>query len=804
MFAQAEASARVTRPGGLARASAGAMFLVAVTSLTYIPAIRAGFIWDDDDYVTKNQTLRSLEGLGRIWLAPGAVPQYYPLVHTTFWAEYHLWGLDPVGYHVVNVFVHALGAVLLWRLLRRLGVPGAYLAAAIFALHPVHVESVAWITERKNVLSMVFYLLAFGAYLRFSPVEGESGPRRWGWCAGALALFLGALLSKTVTASLPAAALLVVWWKRGRITWRDVWPLIPFFVIGAGLGLVTAWMETHHVGAEGAEWDLSWLERCLVAGRAVWFYAGKLLWPANLIFIYPRWQIDAGAGWQYLYPAALAAVLAALAILRKRIGRAPIAAALFFVGTLAPALGFVNVYPFRYSFVADHFQYHASVGLIALAAGVAATAAQRLGTWARRGGYAAAGGVLLALGALTWQQCYIYKNLETLWTETLARNPQCWMAHNNLGLVRYDQARITDAVAQLAKAVALKPDDPDYRMNLGCLLDAQGRSAEARVQFTEAIRIEPTLADAHNMLGTTLFKEGRTAEALVHFEEAVRLRPAYPEARNNVAFLLCGQGKFREAEAHAALAVRLKPDYAEVHNTLGIALGQQGKHAPALAQFAEAIRLKPDHAGAHYNLGTELASAGQFAGALPYLAQAVRLEPRNPLYRLERGNALAALGRTDEALAHFAEALRLDPNYAAAYYQMGRISWQRRDAPQAVRYLREAIARKRDYPAALERLAWVLATDPDAKVRSGAEAVQSAERAVALTGRKDPSCLDALAAAYAEAGRFPDAVAAAKEAVALAAGRGPKELAAQIERRLALYQAGQPYREAAAPPAGGP
>ncbi|MBU0640698.1 MAG: hypothetical protein KKB50_17685 [Planctomycetes bacterium] len=252
--------------------------LVAATLAAYVPAMRGGFIWDDDYYVSDNQTLRTTDGLRRIWLEPGAVPQYYPLVHTTYWVEYRLWQDWAPGYHAVNVVLHALSALLVATALRRLQVPGAWFAALLFALHPVHVESVAWITERKNVLSGLFYLLAVLAYCRFANLD--SNPARPGRCWGcytlALALFLCALLSKTVTASLPAALLLLIWWKRGRIGGRDIAPLVPFFALGIALGLVTVWMEKHHVGAQGELWHLALAERLLVAGRAAWFYAGKL------------------------------------------------------------------------------------------------------------------------------------------------------------------------------------------------------------------------------------------------------------------------------------------------------------------------------------------------------------------------------------------------------------------------------------------------------------------------------------------------------------------------------------------------
>ncbi|MEJ2431379.1 MAG: hypothetical protein P8075_21060 [Deltaproteobacteria bacterium] len=320
--------------------------LLFLTLLAYVPAMQGGFIWDDDSYVTENQTLRSLEGLEKIWVQPNSTPQYYPLVFSSFWLEYKLWGLNPTGYHLVNILLHALSALLLYRLLVYLNVPGAWLAAAVFALHPVHVESVAWVAERKNVLSGFFYFSSAFCLFRFFGLAGEGA------------------------STLPAAMLLVLWWKRGSVKGRELAALAPFFALGLAMGLATAWLEKHHVGAMGSQWDLSLVESFLVAGHALWFYLGKLVWPRELIFNYPRWQVDASIWWQYLYPAGVVLVVVILWLYRKRLGRGPLVGVLFFCGTLFPALGFLDVYPFRYSYVADHFQYLASVGLIVLLVGL--------------------------------------------------------------------------------------------------------------------------------------------------------------------------------------------------------------------------------------------------------------------------------------------------------------------------------------------------------------------------------------------------------------------------------------------------
>jgi hypothetical protein len=346
------------------------VLIVLATLAAYIPALSAGFIWDDYGHVTRAD-LRSLAGLFRIWFEPGATQQYYPLLHSAFWIEHLFWGDAPFSYHLLNILLHATGACLFFTLLRRLIVPGAWLAALFFALHPVCVESVAWISEQKNTLSTVLYLCAALAYLRFTD---DRRPARY---ALATALFLAALLAKSVTATLPAALLVLAWWRHGRISWRDeVRPLLPWFALSAIAAAVTAHFERTQIGAQGSDFALTFAQRLLLAGRAPWFYAGKLLWPADLSFIYPHWTLDPATLWPWLFPLATLALVTALWVSRAR-SRAPLAAVLLFIGALFPALGFVNVYPFVFSFVADHFQYLASLPLFALVAAGLTTLASR-------------------------------------------------------------------------------------------------------------------------------------------------------------------------------------------------------------------------------------------------------------------------------------------------------------------------------------------------------------------------------------------------------------------------------------------
>ncbi len=630
--------------------------IVLLTLLAYIPAMRGGYIWDDNAHITDNAALRSSDGLASIWFNPKVLPQYYPLVHTTFWVEYRLWQLHPFGYHLVNVLLHAINAILLLLVLRYLRVPGAWLAAAFFALHPVHVESVAWITERKNVLSGFFYLSSALAYLRFANVTGDpantslssdihpltsgKSSRSWGFYAFSLFLFLCALLSKTVTCSLPAAILLVLWWKRGRICRRDILTLIPYFVVGALFGLTTVWLEKYQVGAYGGEWALSFLDRCLVAGRALWFYAGKLLWPHSLTFIYPRWHIEAGVWWQYLFPATALAVISILWVMRRRIGKGPFVAVAFFAGTLVPALGFFDVYPMRFSFVADHFQYLASIGLIALAAASMTAFLGRLGPRQSTIGFVVCMAVLFVFGVLVWKQSTIYGDAETLYRDTISKNPHAWMAHYNLGVLLVNSGRSDEVMAHFSEALRLQPDDADAHYNLGVALEKQGRLKEAMAHFSEAVRLRPDYADTHYSMAVILARQNKFKEAISHYSNALRVNPTYAEAHNNLGVALFSLGELNKAIEHYRTALKLDPNFGKAHNNLGNALIQKGKLDEAIAHYSRALEIRAHYPEAHNNLGVALARQGKIDAAIVQFEKALQLKPD---YAQARANLVLAL-----------------------------------------------------------------------------------------------------------------------------------------------------------------
>ncbi len=528
-------------------------------------------------------------------------------------------------------------------ILYRLAIPGAYFAAAIFALHPVQVESVAWITEIKNTLSAVFYLGAAIAWLRYREKANA------GAYAIALALFVLALCSKTVTATLPLALLLIAWWQRGRVSWRrDVLPLVPFFILGVAAGLSTVWVERSLVGAEGAAFDLTPIERGLIAGRALWFYAGKLLWPVNLVFIYPRWSVSQDVWWQYVYPAATIAVLAVAWGLR-RYSRGPLAGLLYFAGTLFPALGFFNVYPFLFSFVADHFQYLASLGLITLAAAGSARLLQRLGLWGRATRSVICLAVLSTLAVLTWKQSHVYADVESLYRATIEANPESWMVQNNLAGVLISRGAFSEAAGHVEKALALKPNYAEARNNLGLVLASRGRIDEALEQYRKALELQPSYAEAHNNLGLLLARRGQLDEAIAHYQRAVEIDPGLAGAHYNLGEALAPQGRVDEAIVQLRMAFALRPEYAEAHNSLGVLLAELGKVDEARDQFLKAVELKPQYADARNNLGIILARSGRIEEAIAQFQKALEANPTSGEIRNNLGAALASRKRNPGA-----------------------------------------------------------------------------------------------------------------------------------------------------------
>jgi tetratricopeptide (TPR) repeat protein len=632
------------------------LVLAAVTLLAYARAWHGGLLWDDDRHLTR-AALQSLRGLWSIWFDVGATQQYYPVTHSAFWLQHQLWGSATLGYHLVNILLHATSAFLVLRILQKLEVPGAVLAALIFALHPLNVESVAWISELKNTLSGVLVLAAAWTYLSFDQTRARRD------YLAALGLFVVALLTKSVTAPLPAVLLVVIWWKRGRIDVRqDALPLAPFVGLALVAGAATIWVERTLIGAEGAEFEFSLIERCLIAGRVVWFYALKIVWPYPLSFNYPRWIVSQAVWWQYLFPLAALAAGAATWLIRGRT-RAPLAVFLMFGGLLVPVLGFLNVYPFRFSFVADHFVYLAGIPVFALLAAGAALGARRL-EWGPPARMAGGAVIVAGLGVLTFFHARNFASAEALYRHALRVNPDSWLAHNNLAGTLVT-TNLDEALFHVNEAVRLNPADPSIRNDRGILLLRGGSIDTAEAEFREAIRLLPTFADAHNNLCNSLDIQHEFNEAIISCRESLRLAPDFADAHYNLGLALLGLGQADAADAFAA-ALRLRPELAEAHYYLGGLLHLRGDLEGARTRLEEAIRIKPQLADAHYSLGRVLQTMGRDAEAMPHYETALRLQPESAAAHNSLGVVLTKIGRADEALKHFEEAVRLVPSYGEA------------------------------------------------------------------------------------------------------------------------------------------
>jgi len=735
--------------------------LIGLVCLAYARVFNAGFIWDDESHLTRNPCVVGPLGLKEVWTSARAV--YYPLVLTTFWTVHKFAGLSPWPYHLLNVFLHAGSAVLLWQVLRQLNVRGAWLGAALWALHPVMVQSVAWVTELKNTQSGFLYLLSIFCFLKSdAAIQGRaisssplrrSGDRRSLLFASSLVFFILATLSKPSVVMLPVVLFLCIWWRTGRTHRHDVLALAPFLLISALASVWTIFEQKFHAGATGTEWAQTWPERLIIAGRAIWFYLAKLIWPHPLIFIYPRWQIDSSQATAYLPLLAALGGLLALWLNRAKWSRAVFFAATYYVVSLFPVLGFFSVYFFRYSFVSDHFQYLASMGPLALAGAGIVTAVGRFGETPSRlasdtdalqfsGNVAAvrskslllpatAGTCLLLLVVLTWRQTAVYHNLVTLYTATLTRNPGCWMAHYNLGITLNEQGDTDGAISHYREAVELWPGYAEAHYNLGRLLVQKGQVDEAITHYEKALEINPADAEAHNNLGAALFATGRVDEAIAHYRKALTIRRDYADASCNLASALLSNGDLDGAIAYYSGCLAVSPNQVEAQYNLATVLLRTGRTDEAMAHYQKVLELSPDNADARANLGS----------------------------------VFLAKGRVRDAIAQYRDVLRITP----------------------------------DNMTAQSNLAWLLATAADPSLRNGSEAVLLAERAESESSRSENHAivLRILAAAYAETGRFVEAKKTAEQALQAAQIQGNSTLSSALRDEISLYELGLPYHKEA-------
>ena len=603
------------------------LILILSVMLTYMPVWRAGFIWDDDTVLTANPCIVGPVGLKEIWTTRAA--DICPLALTTFWAEHALWGLAPLPYHLVNVLMHAACGILLWRVLRSLRVLGAWLGAALWSLHPVAVESVAWITEMKNTESGLFFLMSILFFVRWLKANELDGTRGGGWNYALALLFAAlAMASKSSTVILPVVLCLCAWWMEGRWHWRNVARVAPIFFMSIAASALSIWTQGFQLARViDPQWVRTWPQRLVTAGDAVWFYLGKLLWPHPLITIYPRWQIDAGQWISYLPLLAVIVIFSIFWLKREHWSRACFFAFAYFMAALLPGLGLIDNYIFHYSLVFDHFQYLASIGPLALAGTGLARYSDFIipeRPWLQS---SLCAGMLLILGMASWQRTWVYASEETLWTDTLAKNPNCWVGHNNLGLVFLKRGQINKAIEQFQNALEINPNHEEAHSNLGIALVQKGQVDEAVVQYQKVLEIDPNFLGAYSNLGIALVQKGQLDEAIDRFRKALEVNPNDVQAHTNLGHALLEKGRTDEAIAQFQKALGINPNYAEADNNLGNALLQKGRLDEATERYQKALKINPNYAEAHSNLGLAFAQKGRLDEAIDEFQEALRLKP---------------------------------------------------------------------------------------------------------------------------------------------------------------------------------
>jgi tetratricopeptide (TPR) repeat protein len=733
------------------------LLLAVLTVAVFAPAVGHDFVsFDDDLYVSDNaHVLSGLTWPGLRWAWTTLHAGYYqPVTWLSFQLDAQLFGPRPWGFHLSNVLWHAANVVLLFVVLRRLtGAPGRSAAvAALFAVHPLHVESVAWVTERKDVLSTFFALLAIWAY---SGYIARPGVVRY---LTVLAAFAFGLLAKPMVVTLPFVLLLLDFWpgrRAGAGPVRLVVEKLPLFAMAAGMAALTVYAHSQVGGLVPAE-RLPLGARLANAVVAYVWYLGKTFWPAGLAPFYPH-PGETLPGWQVAGSALLLLTITVLALGEAR--RRPYLPVgwLWFLGTLVPVIGLVQA---GEQAVADRFSYYPHVGLFLLIVwGAAELLARR--TWPQALPGALAAAVCLGLAVCTWRQLGYWTDSVTVLEHALRVAEDNPVAHNTLGTALARQRRLGEAAHHFSEAVRLDPDSPKARLNLGQVLLVLGKPAEAVPHYRAALRLYPGVPTAHFQLGVALVRLGQTRAAIEQFAEAARLDPAMTYAHYNLGLLRAEQGDAAGAIRHFRAVLDLDPGYTPTpHSHLGKLYTQAGRLEEAVAEYRAAQRLQPENPESSYQLGRALARRQKWAEAEAAFRHAVALRPEVVHGHCALARALSRQGRDQAAREEYRAAFRLDPN------------WPRAAAAEA----------------------WALATDPDSKRRDGRFAEELAEQACEATENREARLLDVLASAYAEVGQFDRARATASRALALATAAGDEAGAREIAQRLESYRRGQPHR----------
>ena len=701
---------------------------------------------------------------------------------------------------------HILNVLLLFHVVRRMtgAVWRSAVVAALFAWHPLHVESVAWVAERKDVLSTFFWLLTMLAYTRYASELKVQGPRSKVYYGLTLFCFALGLMAKPMLVTLPFVLLLLDYWPLNRIAgiqtpgagkqnepvYRLLLEKVPFFLLAVASSVVTFVVQR----SGGAVASLHYLslgqthhERALVSYVR---YLGKTVWPHNLAIFYPihpSWP-----AWQWIGAGLLIAAISLLAIATLR--RRPYFSVgwFWYLGTLVPVIGLVQV---GGQSMADRYTYMPLVGIFIIFSWGMADLLGRGQLRRLSPAWALIVPVLVVCLTVTRKQTTCWKDGETLFRHAIAVTTNNSLAHVNLGDALYKAGRVEEAKAEFFIALNLEPDSPLTLTGLGTLFERQGDETNALSYFNSALSKHPYYTDAHYGLANLLAKKGKFAEAADHYAQSLNYNPDAPDAQNNLGAMLIRLGQPREAVDHFKAALRLKPNYPEAQDQLGEAYVELGQPGQATVHFAEAARLKPDFAHPHFKLGLIAADEGQFDQAISQFLETIKLEPANAAAQSRLAGVFARQGKLDEATKYYREAVRLKPDDAVLNGHLAAILATQGKFEDAMKYYRESIRLKPDWPDPLRDLAWILATNPKSEIRNGAEALRLAQRACDLAGHPDPKFLSALEVAYAEVGRFDDAIKTAQQIQQLATAPAQKRFAVGASNRLELYRAGKPYHD---------
>jgi protein O-mannosyl-transferase len=765
------------------RVPAVCLVLAAITFAVFGQTLTHEFVdFDDDDYVYENPVVaRGLTLKGIVWAFTQAhAANWHPLTWLSHMLDCQLYGLHPGGHHLTNVLLHTATVIALFLVLRQMTgtLWRSAFVAAVFAIHPLRVESVAWVAERKDVLSGLFFMLTIGTYVRYARHPWSLA--RYGLV---MLLFAMGLMCKPMLVTLPVVLLLLDYWplQRTESAEKLVLEKLPLLALSAASCVATLLAQNKAIQSGGSFSLLFRLGNALVACVV---YLRQMIWPVGLAAHYP-YHHNGLPPWEVALAGTLVAGLSAAAVWQWRKQPWLLVGWLWYLAMLLPVAGIIQV---GIQAHADRYTYLPQIGIYMA---VTWLAAQWRASRVTFGGLM--GGVLAVLMFCAWQQTAYWKNSETLWTHALACAADDELALCNLGTALFEKGRADEAIVRYQQALQINPNYTEPQFSLANALLQKGKVDEAIYHFMYALHINPDYAQAHDGLGGALLRKGRVEEAASHFQKALQINPDDAQAYYNLGTILLKKGRTDEAIAHYQLALQINPDYAQAHYNLGNILLEKGRVEEAISHYQLALQNNPGCTEALVNLGSIMLQKGRMDEAIAHYQLALQIDPDCTPAHVNLGGILLQRGKVDEAIVHFQKALQIKPNDANMHHTLGNAFLQKGRAQEAIAQYRQALQLKPDYVEAQNNLAWLLATGPEASLRDGHKAVELARQANTLTGGENPIILRTLAAALAEAGRFSEAAETAQRALHLAGAQANTRLAGQLQSEMKLYQAGSPF-----------